>query len=855
MKNGQSQPFPTLPPRPFAHPTAPRPDTNTPPPGFLPRHHRSYEHFQNMPQTVFPGMSRTASARKPAGFAPGTPGDDEPMTQRTSAYAHVHGQRYDSYFPDDGIPRSPTMARPEPATSPLKKSHSSTNLNDASRRPRRPEVERISTQYATSGGEKTYVNGVGRSASLRNSPVEREWGSYGDDDLRRPHSHHASSARHQSASPNLRPTHPTKELSSSESDSSSDAEPENFACRPKVKPRPRRQKAGTGGFAFRHVVADDPTMNSQFPPPNHKHAHSPQDEYAMQYKYPPPPPRSDPRIFPEPQPFQSGGNSRTDDIREHVRHISAEDPRIHPNMYATFHSPSPNLVSRLGFLPLPKLEKQALHSMVFRLGPYPRACFLSRNRLPQKECLETFIEQNVGKMQDLFSHATPLFNEELFSKADHVSCTSYSGAHEPGNRPYPQPGYQNVSQEHINTTFSAADWDGKFNSGDEHFRPTTAREGKSPSRTARTRARSVGRGRMSPNKGDHSSEPIDLTSDSDGREAFEAQDQNGRDRASMPTAQAAFPPGKFSAEEWAAKLKDQTWAMPSSELNSNNPKTLKRPSKSGGVRRPIIPTKDDTDAAHNGQPRVASKFVSETAIPSQSHSDATINGGRRASSGDVADAMDIDDSISDTVPLAPHTSNTLHNRDQPAPPCEYPTTADVNLNNLANVAPFAPSSTGLKDMDDLSTNLPFKSRAAPDVHHSKTVPGSSSDLRLPKPPKQINPPAHIDEVSWKGYVADMNAYFYDWSVFNKKMIEHFRSRQEQVDMSMASHWISMVGDGPPPEALDGSKAGYATFMAWLEEDTKVRQWWDVANERNKQCFEDLGKTRARVKAASGPAPF
>jgi hypothetical protein len=349
MKNGQSQPFPTPPPpRPSAHPTPPRPDTNTPPPGFLPRHHRSYEHFQNMPQTTFPGMSRTASARKPGGFGAGTPGDNEPMAQRTSAYAHVHGQRYDSYFPDDDMPRSPTTVRPEPATSPLKKSHSSTNLKDASRQPRRPGVERISTQYATSGGEKTYVNGVGRSASVRNSPVEREWGGYGDDDLRRPH---ASSARHQSASPNLRPTHATKELSSSESDSSSDGELENFASRPKAKPRPRRQKAGTGGFAFRHVAADDPTMNSQFPPPNHKHAHSPQNEYTMRYEYPPPPPRSDPRIFPEPQPFQSNGNSRTDDIREHVRHVSAEDPRTHPNMYDTFHSPSQTWSQNWGFLP------------------------------------------------------------------------------------------------------------------------------------------------------------------------------------------------------------------------------------------------------------------------------------------------------------------------------------------------------------------------------------------------------------------------------------------------------------------------------------------------------------------------
>jgi hypothetical protein len=340
MKNGYSQPFPTPPqPRPSAHPTATRPDTNTPFAGVPPRHHRSYEHFQHVPQTGFPGMPRTASVRKPAGFAPGTPGGDEPMAQRTSAYAHVHAQRQDSYFVNNDMPHSPTMARPEPATSPLKKSRSSTSLHDAPQRPRRPGVERISTQYATSGGEKTYVNGVGRSASVRNSPVEREWGGYEYDDPRRPHSHYASPPRHRSASPNLRPTHAAEELSSSDSDSSSAAESDNPASRPKAKPRPRRQKAGAGGFAFRHVAVDDPTMNSQFPLPNHKHPHSPQDDYTARYEYPPPQPRSEPRIFAEPQPFRGNGNSKTDNIREHIRHINAEDPRTRPNMYGTFHSP------------------------------------------------------------------------------------------------------------------------------------------------------------------------------------------------------------------------------------------------------------------------------------------------------------------------------------------------------------------------------------------------------------------------------------------------------------------------------------------------------------------------------------
>jgi curved DNA-binding protein CbpA len=342
MRNGQSQAFPNppQPPRPSAHPTAPRPDINTPSAGVEPRHHRSYEHFHNMPQPGFPGMSRTASARKPAGFAPNTPGGDEPMAQRTSAYAHHQSQRRESYFQEDDINHSPTMARPEPATSPLRKSQSSADLDESSRRPQRPELNRISTRYANSGGEKTYVNGVGRSASVRNSPVEREWGVHEDSGLHRPHSHHESSARHRSASPNLRPTSRANELSSSDSESSTDSEPENFASRPKARPRPRRQKAGSGVYAFRHVAADDATVNSQYPPPNHKHTHSPQDEYTARYEYPPPPPRSDPRMFSESQSFQHNGNPTMDHIRQHTRHVSSGDPRAHPNMYGTFHSSS-----------------------------------------------------------------------------------------------------------------------------------------------------------------------------------------------------------------------------------------------------------------------------------------------------------------------------------------------------------------------------------------------------------------------------------------------------------------------------------------------------------------------------------
>ena len=74
-------------------------------------------------------------------------------------------------------------------------------------------------------------------------------------------------------------------------------------------------------------------------------------------------------------------------------------------------------------------------------------------------------------------------------------------------------------------------------------------------------------------------------------------------------------------------------------------------------------------------------------------------------------------------------------------------------------------------------------------------------------------------------------------------------------MGMASHWMSSVGDGPAPDAADRQKAGYGTYMAWLDDDARCRKWWDVAFEKHRKCFEDLGEVRQKVKIAAGVAGF
>ena len=852
MRNAKSGGFPPQPPRPAAYPTAPRPNPNSS--TERPKSQSSWEQFSNsIPTPGFPGMSRTASIRK--GFAPSTPGagHDEPPAVRTSAYAsYTAGQRPpssnpQSYFSPPNDPPSPTSARRENATSPLRHTQSSGDFAESVSRPHRPHLERMSTQYAHHGGETTFVNsGLGRSASVRNSPVDKTWQDE-DNDLNRPHTHHGPSTnRHHSASPKLRPAAPHVDNYSSDDDSS---EGEHYGARPKAQPRPRRQRAGIGGmpFGYRHV---EPAVTGQVPNNNYKKVVSPQDEHTNHYEYPPPPPRGEnmaQRIFSGAQHVQPNGKPH---MNGHGRRSSSDAdsgaPKAQPNMYGPFSSPSKTW-SEEWFSPSnPRKADPSLRGLPS--WAVPSSLLPRQSASVRKSRLGTIQEDN-RKMHDWSSHADPHYNPELFKNADHVSTSSFTGGPGATSQPYAQPGYQSVSHSNINTRFSAADWDGKFSSGDEFFRPTAGRERTSPSRSSRPRAKSVSKVRT-PAVSNESVPEVPKNSTVNGAyDEVPSTIQVDSDGIPHRSSETAFQPGKFSAEEWAAKLKDQTWAIPTTELNAKL-KTPKRQSKSNPTKRssnaPIIDLEADEGAPKRQEMESGQEFQSTEPKPASGQSNS-----RRASGAGV-DPMDIDDSFSDTVisPPASLTPAERANYDRRNEAAKQ-TPVEVKLDDFVNVAPFAPSSTGLKDLDDLATTLPFESRAASGVGRKESISASSRRLNLPKPPKAIAPPARnrLNETTWKTYVADMNAYFYDWNVFNKKMIKHFESRQEQVDMSMANRWIEMQGDGN-----SGKQAGYATFMQWLEEDAQCREWWNVANEKNRECFEDLGKVRAQMKVLAGMVP-
>lgn len=217
-----------------------------------PRPKSAYEHFKENIKSQGPASPN--SPKKRNGFAPGTPGGDEPMARNTSAYTNNRSERPSSMYFDSAPP--PTAKKPAVPDPPL--------FNE--------EPKRYSTSYATAGGEKTFFtsSGLGRSATGRTPS-----GSYRASDPRAPptSSAHDQTARHRSASPKDRRNR-TYSISTSSSDPDDETDEEEVkevprpsAFKPRAVPKSRLRPNQKFGNFYRHEdsssgTAEEPSTRS-----------------------------------------------------------------------------------------------------------------------------------------------------------------------------------------------------------------------------------------------------------------------------------------------------------------------------------------------------------------------------------------------------------------------------------------------------------------------------------------------------------------------------------------------------------------------------------------------------------------
>ena len=474
---------------------------------------------------------------------------------------------------------------------------------------------------------------------------------------------------------------------------------------------------------------------------------------------------------------------------------------------------------------------------------------LPRKDTPKKHTLDTIREEKRDWIESWRSGASrSAFAERprkhgKFADSAILGSSSYDTD---TTKPRAQPTLHSASQEDVSKTFSTSEWENKFTSAEDIFRPSLSETNpkRSPVRPQRSRAKSHSKTRASPTRESSN----DLSSGMNG--------VTGEGSA----ASEAFVPGRFSAESWAEKLKFQATA---SAHEDDRTKTAKYEFKVPAPKHQPPSPKSGSPVVENG--------VSDTS--------ANDTGGVGMKVNDDIDLMDLDDSFPSSVPSTPSevkaSAATLQpsqeRREKPVGSDKLgmhspdPAAVDVGLNELSNVAPFKPSDTGLEDLKDFHTTLPFESKASPARPSQAMSNGiafsSLKALNLPKPPKDVIPPLeNVSQEAWIRYTGEMSGYMHDWHIFNQKMLDHFAARQAQLDMTLMSNWMSALGDGPSGEeisrkiqvdhtinAAPKAKAGYAAYRQWMEEDMRVREWWNVACERHQQAVIELGRVRERAK--------
>ncbi|KAK4040771.1 hypothetical protein C8A01DRAFT_45973 [Parachaetomium inaequale] len=176
------------------------------------------------------------------------------------------------------------------------------------------------------------------------------------------------------------------------------------------------------------------------------------------------------------------------------------------------------------------------------------------------------------------------------------------------------------------------------------------------------------------------------------------------------------------------------------------------------------------------------------------------------------------------------------------------------FSEFRNVEPFAPAKpAGLGSFADLSSNLPFASRASAKIplaahqHHlhssEKHAHTHTKPLDIPTPPTAPRAPASlcipgakVGAPAWLTYVREFEAYMALWFEFNRRVTDHFAARQRQNEGNGLA-WLNAQGE-----------AGVGEYLRAVEMDKYVRQKWMAACEAHELHFREFLGVRERVLA-------
>ena len=338
-------------------------------------------------------------------------------------------------------------------------------------------------------------------------------------------------------------------------------------------------------------------------------------------------------------------------------------------------------------------------------------------------------------------------------------------------------GMASPSTENINTKFTPEEWAGKFEAGQDYFRPEQKAAGVPPRGRAQSASRARGR---SPTK----IRPIDP-------------------KVMQPRVEQQTPiesPGgtKFTPEEWAETFKTQTFMPPppmpprsASGRKGRGPSI--RPTMGGNAA--VV---EDSDNTSDEVPLFPSRG------PPPPH----------ISTSPALDPMEVD-----STPPA-QASETE------APKTPTSKTVPVGLNVPSpGKRPAAQSQSPI----DSALKVEFDDLQLQDLISHLNLPDAPAP---PKPPHNPTPNfIRPTKDAYEGYLAEVVAYMSDWDLFNHQFMMHVLARKRQNDELGSQRWESDAGLELYRVGLKQDKAVLDHWSAAQEKHQAVMKDYAVLKER------------------------
>lgn len=320
-------------------------------------------------------------------------------------------------------------------------------------------------------------------------------------------------------------------------------------------------------------------------------------------------------------------------------------------------------------------------------------------------------------------------------------------------------------------------------------------------------------------------------------------DLDGQDLHDTPPTRIVPPPpppaqGKFAEAQWTSHFDGVKFDM-------DNPPSGRSASRTSNRKRvrtwPKPPAAQPSVNDIENEPTAGDSTTGDSVHSSNANSDI--------------DPMDLDEPTPPSVKTDERKSNAspfTQANGTASTPRQGPTlpprendhklpdagTTKFNLGDWQKHFPFAPSNEGLANMNDMSTTLPFESRASPTKPSTETAPSRNG---LPHPPSCPNPPPNLTQSSCEHYLAKLCQYMDSWNTFNSEMVGILAAKQAFTQDCSKCNWLDIRGNG------------YDDYMKGLEEHKRARVYLDTAYEHHEKDMEILGNVRAEIVRGRGGA--